>query len=352
MAQLSELQFAQKYPFSSVARKIVKESNVSFDDMPEELLQRAILLVSNASKGKKYSIPALADSDVLLREVLAFPIAKIFIAMQKNQPLNQKFCQMIADSAFRNISIENRKLDVAMDLSKDLGFKMDLSPLGEFCISINLIDFLKMDYFKASMKLVNHNVERGKIFLNENSFSKFVSEMVYAKTMNSLNEPIGVVPKNFREISTKLSQQLLIVQKKEFEFKMHGTIDPNAFPPCYADFYSQLLVGKNLPHLARFSIASFLLAIGMQVSQIIDLFRKTPNFSEKMTSYQVNRLAKTKISPPSCNKIREYGLCNSMDCIRGNPLKYYSQKMNEIKKAEMAEQEKIKKAEKTGNDKV
>ena len=90
--------------------------------------------------------------------------------------------------------------------------------------------------------------------------------------------------------------------------------------------YNAVLQGKNLQHSGRFYLAAFLNAIGMPQEQIIQAFAKTPNFSEKMTRYQVQRLVANKLSPPSCAKIKETGLCPS-DCGNKHPLSYYKRQL-------------------------
>lgn len=336
MASLGDLRFSQKFPFSSTAKRVVKELDLSLDDVSEDVLGRAKLMVSNASTGKR-NFSELYSTELLENEILAFPVAKILLSLQNNPLAFQKFCQMVSDSVFFYLEKESKKLDVGMFLSKDLDFSVELCDNANFCVSIPLADFLKIDFFRPNMKLVNQNLSSGRIFLDENGFSRFVAEMAYVRVLGSMPVPVRDVPKKFMEIAKSLSQQAVLRQKMDFEFQLQGKVNPNAFPPCYAEFYQQLLDGKNLPHLARFSIATFLSAAGMPVGQIVDLFRKTPNFSEKMTSYQVNRISKAKLSPPSCAKIKEYGLCNFQNCGAGNPLGYYRGKFSELKKLEEAE---------------
>jgi len=75
--------------------------------------------------------------------------------------------------------------------------------------------------------------------------------------------------------------------------------------------------------MANFTLATFLNSIGMPKARILELFKKSPNFSERIASYQLDRIAKQNYAPPSCDKIRSYGLCPNKDCPARHPLSFY-----------------------------
>ena len=61
-------------------------------------------------------------------------------------------------------------------------------------------------------------------------------------------------------------------------------------------------------------LATYMLAIGKPVDEIVLMFENAPDFNEKITRYQVEHLAgmkgsHTKYSVPSCDKLRNENLC-------------------------------------------
>jgi len=97
MALASELQFAQRYPFTNAAKKILSKNNLSLEELPEEVVSRASAMALSAAKNKEYVI-SMHSSDLLLQEILAFPIAKIFVSLQRDSYLNEKFAMLFSTS--------------------------------------------------------------------------------------------------------------------------------------------------------------------------------------------------------------------------------------------------------------
>jgi len=124
MHSLQQLLFAQHFPFTEAARKIVLEENPSLENLPEPLLERAELMARHAFSGKKYAFE-LHSADLLLQEILAFPIAKIIISFAGEPWLCRAFASMVADSAFFFLNSEKDKGKAAIELASELSLKFD-----------------------------------------------------------------------------------------------------------------------------------------------------------------------------------------------------------------------------------
>ncbi|MDD5163912.1 MAG: hypothetical protein PHD95_06955 [Candidatus ainarchaeum sp.] len=332
---VSDLQFAQRFPFTASAKKILSENNFSLEELPEEVLERAGAMVLSAAKNKPYFLKEISSSSaLLLQEILAFPVAKILVSLQKSAFLNEKFALMFSKSFLDYIGLEKHPQETLLEIASQLGIEFEVLKSRDFFASVSLESFLKIHFKHPALKLVNQSVSRGKVFLQEHLFFVFVSEMVFAHIFSSLPVPLEGIPKNLKDFARQLQQQLVVSQKKDFEFRLSGKINPNFFPSCMQKMYNDLLEGKNLPHNARFYIAAFLNSIGMPSEQIIQLFSKTPNFSEKMTRYQVERVVKQGLSAPSCSKIKEAGLCPDAECGNKHPTGFYERQFLKHKKAE------------------
>ncbi len=99
------------------------------------------------------------------------------------------------------------------------------------------------------------------------------------------------------------------------------------FPPCMKSFVEALLNGENLSHHQRFALAAFLVNLGIDLEVILDLFRRSPDFNERIARYQIEHIAglrgsKKRYLPYNCSTMQSLGLCPSPGCGVKNPLTY------------------------------
>jgi DNA primase large subunit len=77
----------------------------------------------------------------------------------------------------------------------------------------------------------------------------------------------------------------------------------------------------------------------MPTEKIIDLFRASSDFNERMTRYQVEHIAgergsRTKYKPPKCETLQTHGICINRedDCRKiSHPTTYYKIKLKQSK---------------------
>ncbi len=321
-----ELVFCQRFPFSNAAKRALQQHSFELEKTPEAVIKRAALLINAAAKGKEYRQEHLENSpELLLQEIQAFPIAKILVSAVNRFDLFDRLAELVSRTTFFYLTNEKKQREVLLELASDMGIEFELHEGESFFCQIPVSSFLKADFKEEFMKLVNQPIERGMVFLAENDFARFLSEIAAEKTRQSLPVDLKHVPTPLLKVSQQLKEQLVFCEQKAFNFSSLGSVNPNAFPPCMAKLYQELLEGKNVNHPGRFNAATFLVAIGMPASQIVELFKKTPNFDEKITRYQVERIAgkgKAKYSPSSCAKMRSYNLCVA-NCPVSHPLQFY-----------------------------
>ncbi len=325
-AELEQLLFAQHYPFSSQAKKVIAKSDFRLEEVPEEVINRAALMIKYSWEKKPYRIE-LKSEELLEYEILAFPVAKILLSFLNDAMMNERFCQMVSENAFHYLELEKAKGQTAMELARDFGLQFSPAEKQDFFASMKMTDFLKASFSVDALKLVNQPVDSGKIFLRENSLTMFVSRLVFAQLLSSLPVDLKGIPPYYRKAASQIRMQLKSRDFKNIELKISGKINPENFAPCIKDMYARLLSGENIPHMARFDLATFLLAIGMPLEQVDLLFSKAPNYSQKTTLYHLNRLAKQSLSPPSCKKVREHGFCPLKNCNEKHPLAFYRRKL-------------------------
>ena len=153
------------------------------------------------------------------------------------------------------------------------------------------------------------------------------------------------MPSIFNEAAEELKEEFVASAKRQYSRSDFGAAKPESFPPCMAKIYVDLMAGVKAPHSSRFVFATFLNSIGMSKENIIEMYRQTPNFNERLTQYQVNRIAgkgDKGYSSPGCDKMRSYNLCVA-NCKVNHPVQYYS---NEVfSKKEITEEDSEKNSE-------
>ena len=338
MHTVQQLLFAQHFPFSKEAKKIILDTKISLEDLPESVVERAELMVQHAFLGKKYACD-VRSSDLLLQELLAFPVAKILVSFANNPGLNARFASMVADSAYEFMSKEKDSEKIAVSLATDLGLDLDFPEQKAFFISLPLQEFLSVRFRDDSLKLVNQFVSKGNVLLDENGFLRFLKEKSYSLVFSSLPVPVKGLPKRLENIAKALKDASKKREQKIFNEAFKGKVAPEAFPPCVSQMYSQLASGQKLPHMANFTLATFLASIGMPNPQMLALFKKSPNFSERVASYQLDRIIKQKYAPPSCDKIKAYGYCPDSNCRVKHPLSFYRRKLRQKQPAKKEKDE-------------
>jgi len=102
-------------------------------------------------------------------------------------------------------------------------------------------------------------------------------------------------------------------------------------PPCIMQILAKIRSGEDVGHVENLAIASYMVNVGYGVDEIIDVFKDRGDSNEKIARYQVEHItgmrgSRVKYKPPSCSKMRSYGLCveGGARCPRKirNPLNY------------------------------
>ena len=224
--------------------------------------------------------------------------------------------------------MKNESDEFLLFLAKDLGVKT--------CINENYLVHIT-SYIKASSKikadewrLVNRFIKKGYVVLDKERFVRVLEEFLKDRLLEKFE--IDSSTKKFIEPYIKEIENVLAKEKARFEKIEFDKVDFNCLPPCMKNILSDLRKGLNVPHTARFAITSFLLNIGLNVEQIIDLFKSAPDFDEEKTRYQVEHIAGSKGTEyecPACDTMKTYQNCYENETCKGvkHPISYYKRCM-------------------------
>jgi len=195
-----------------------------------------------------------------------------------------------------------------------------------------------------SYALINHVVTGGRVFLDRNTFKRLLEEHIYYSILLQIERTEPPSTPDFVELvegvkSTITSYQEKLINKSVFLELEPGRESPDStekivveelFPPCIKKIVDLINTGGNPSHLERFNLAAFLGYIGLDVDDIIEYFRKTPDFNEKIARYQVEHIlgmrgGRKKYKPYNCENLKASNICPiSGQCPGGkNPIAVY-----------------------------
>ncbi len=234
---------------------------------------------------------------------------------------------------------------------------------------VRISDFLKAAHSlltEPPWKLTAHPIIKGYIYIeSKESMARLLAEhyrFLLAETLNTLRESAisdieqilqslpndlieSIVPIEYRStIQSTTSENLRAEHNtisdtslREDEMIIHNLVldkpeaiielAKSAFPPCIKAILEALLAGENLSHHQRFALASFLINIGAEIDAILELFRRSPDFNERIARYQIEHIAglrgsRKRYLPYSCATMNSLGLCIA-NCGVKNPLVYF-----------------------------
>lgn len=345
MVPLSQLQFARKYPYTSVAKSVVKQLVPDLSRIDSSAMESALLILdacaASSPKVRRkfveshFSKRELSYAEFLQNDVLAFPLAKIILSHLAHPALYDRFAQLMGDLTLEYVNAEKDKISAFTTLAHELNvpssFSLDDNPV----ITLSLPVYLSIPFRDGQLHLVHQRMEKGLIHLEWNVACRWLAEKVHAHILSSLPVDVQGLPPVFNEVKQSAQSRLQQVRVQESKSVLTSGLVLEAFPPCMDKLYTDITSGVNIPHMARFDLATFLVNVRMPFEDIISVFAKASNYDEKITRYHVGNLAgkngKT-YSSPACAKIREHGLCISRTCNVTHPLQYYERELSVPKK--------------------
>ncbi len=227
------------------------------------------------------------------------------------------------------------------------------------------------DYLEVVSKRLAHDeayslsnmvVSRGLVYLDNQVFTRILEEKVFQVVLGSAEEQLESPVAGVEKIARVLQEAVL----KEY-YKEPATIatttterEPeeastapvtetsevieSLFPPCIKRILNELKAGGNPSHVERFNLAAFLGQIGLGVDDILEYFKKTADYNEKIARYQVEHIlglrgSRRKYMPYNCDKMKSAGICPIEDQCPGgkNPVAVYKYAVRTLRRRKPVE---------------
>jgi DNA primase large subunit len=288
------LSFLAKYPFSEEAKKLVEREGLLIEELAYDPLLSKARRMAKERLERAVSRSSFYQPDLLdpASEIYSLIIARIIVEGSKDGMLRNLLAEY-ESKRFMHLSKEEGDENL-LRIASDLNVKMELKE--EFRVWI-------LDYIRLSKRLkdskwnvVNRRIEKGYVLLSRDEARRLLAEAVRERILSKIDVP--ELPSPFLEILKELK-----IPRKAVKRGKKGLL------PCVESLLDSIMRGENLPHVARFALASHLLAAGWSTDEVLDVFRHSPDFKEKVARYQIEQIAKKGYRPPSCRKMTSWGLC-------------------------------------------
>lgn len=325
-----------KYTFLPQAGDYIRQNGISISDLskPEykSVLTRAQERVLESIKTGKITGKAEGNTEV---EIMSFPVSLILVRATKLDHLMARYAlsEAIRVESFLN-SEKNEKIieDIFSEFIK-INLEHNTAP-GFPKFRIPLAEYLKRacEFHKPEWKLVNRIVQNGRVYVSQKDLTRLIREEIRSLILQRLRATN--IPKFPDELNTIVEDLVRLTPPPRPAYTI-VSISPENYPPCLRHALALLEKGENVPHYGRFLMATYLLAAGKTVDDIMALFPKSPDFKASVTKYQVEHIAgikggRTRYSVPSCQTLQTHSFCfkDPIKCYEiKSPLQYPSRKV-------------------------
>jgi len=301
-----ELDFALRYPFSSAAKALLESRETKVDD---HLVQLAMERIKQAMEGKLARSSALHD-ERKYEEVSTYAVARMILGHLRNNFITNKFA--VEESKRVHAYLNSEPEDVVQKVGKELGVEAR-GEGGRLFMDIPV--FLSYAPKSVHYRLINREITKGRVVVNKEEMKRLIEEAVRKRMerMPGVNDPPDMIKKAGKELLDMLPKPKLPAVNAK----------PGDHPPCVEKLLEAVKKHQNLPHTARWFLATYLIAIGTSDEQIMGIYSNFPDYSEKITKYQVEHARKKGYTVPSCATVNTYGFCVA-NCRVGIPIHWHT----------------------------
>jgi len=349
-----------KYPFVGDLRRLSKivlheelDALELLELIPEGIEKAKDFIERAAGKRKRpYSCDELCT-------VLGYKLAVLIAAALNDKWIQNKLAAVISEESYEKF--KNDDIGTVVNIVRKLGYDVETlnkplsvpvkvykgSELSEiYPIRLHLNSYVQLASRFLSdphWKVVNKALLGGFVYLKPEEFIRLAQEAVYKKVIEDIKDigriEVEDLPEKLKEIINSVTSEVRksIAKRKKIEVSVKG-LKPEALPPCISAIYKRALEGANLSHQERFTLATFLLNVGMDVDEVLDVFSRAPDYNERIARYQIEHLAglrgsRKKYSPPSCKTLVSWNLCPGRDeCKANHPLSEYKRRLWKLRK--------------------
>ncbi len=297
----------------------------------EEVRHHGFLEVMAALGGPEPPAIEVVDEADALRSLLRYIVARIIVSHVAERTLVHRFA--LHEAARMRERLDAQGDDVLRTVAAELDLPIRVASIeGETRYAVHFGRYLGLAAEHiggpgGEWKLINRPVAGGDVLLRRAEMTRLAMEAI-ARRIEADAPPqvdasmLGSMAGHLRTVREAVGRMRTADVK--------GPPDLDRSPPCVRHLLAEVSAGANLPHHARFTLVTYLNAIGMTSEDIVKAFAISPDFDDRIARYQVEHItgthSGTEYSVPKCATLRTYGLCRDMDILCGeivHPVQYY-----------------------------
>ncbi len=336
-------------PFTKSAAQYVDSSDVKLLDVVHNpfiygrVVSRAESRITQALLGDIEKPKFAQDEEVRMEEeLLSYPVARLLLSCIGDRYAIRRYALKEAKSSTEFLKDVLYEMDTKTQsvflslLASELGLEVGSAEENGLFMPLSFYLRYASHIHEPEWKLVNRHVANGMVLVQSRELMRLMQEAIRAKVEDGM--PLEVPPEICKRLLVYIGRikEILAERKAMFE-QVHVRGPERIYPPCMREAMRLVREGMNLPHSQRFALTSFLLTIGWSVEEVARLFASSPDFDERLATYQIEHIAGatgTRYTPPSCATMQTYGNCIGKDksCAGvSHPLTYYRRQLRHRK---------------------
>jgi len=307
-----EPELASRYPFTSLGRRLIESEGLTGEELAFDPL-----LESSRLHARRRLLAAVTGSTYLedlyippLDAVAAYLIVRLVTSWAGDPYLSR----LVAEHESKRLVARDEPTEVLIWIAGELGARATSD--RDDWTWIDLPSYLRAASRLGgdSWRTANRDVRRGMVRLDRRELARVLQELLRAHLLEPT--PRIDLPRPLASIGEEVLRRL-----RERRESARAPQPSRALPPCIERLMEKAQRGENMNHQERFTLAAYLLKVGWSVDRVVDLFRNSPDFKERVARYQVSHIARRGYNPPNCVTLRAWGIC-SEDCGVRSPLSY------------------------------
>ena len=329
---LAEAQL-QDFPFLKQIREYVVSRSLRLEDLQDasQIVKAAFKRVEAALKPWRSTHEAEGLSST--EEALAHALSMALVAMLDSPFAKRRFAAYEAEryAAMLKALREGQRHALRYIAVNVLALRLrEGSPPHDFWIRFD--DYLKLsaELNEPRFKLVNRVLDKGFVGVKRLEMITLVKNGLERLILERLERMGRLEPPDFLRPYVEGLKKLLEAQKQAAGISLIP-LNPDSWPPCMQSLRSRLLAGEPVSHFGNFTLAAFMLRIGVGVDDVVSMYSQRGDFDPRIARYQVEHIAglkgsRTKYSVPRCATIQSHGLCVEEGRLCGgvkSPMQFY-----------------------------
>ncbi len=345
--------YLARYPFLPEAAEYMRMLDLTSESLASQELKPIVDRAEERIEESLRTNPpivsyGLYDDEI---EISSFPVAIMMASSIDDEYVRRRYALAEARRVY-SLLLEDDE-EVILHVSRSFNWRIEPSEsqVGNvkiYCFKLHFADYLRnvRSFNEKEWKLVNRVVKGGWVYLMKREAARLLQEEVQRSIEKKLDLNVRrILPSIIIDRADRLREKYAANIKRMKREELPKEAVKGAFPPCIRRLYDAAASGSRLSHVGRFTLTSFLLRVGVPPDKVIDLFRSSSDFNERMTRYQVEHISgirgsRTSYMPPKCSTLQTHGLCPSIDdtCRGANhPLTSYRRRIRMLKRESAAD---------------